>query len=807
MKILIVDDDSEVLDILQIILESKGYEVMAAQNGQIALEMAGADPPCMVISDILMPVMDGYQLCMEWKKDSKLKSIPFIFKTASYIDEKDEKFALKLGADKFIRKPIELDEFIRIIQDVIGGVKEGKIKLKEPSVKEDKEILKLYSERLVKKLESTNLDLEKEIIERKLVEEQLRESEERLRSVVETANDAIVSVDAHGNVIFWNHGAESIFNYSVDEIVGQPLTLILPEQFRESHQKGISRVISTETSNYLGKTLEIVGFRKDGSEFPLELSVATWKAGGETFFTGILRDISERKQAEDKLRKSESSLSGAQRIAHLGNWDWDIVNNHLSWSDEIYRIFGLNSQEFAATYEAFLKTVHADDRELVTKAIEEALNENKSYNINHRIVLPDGSERIVHEKADITFDDGGKPIWMFGTLQDITEREDLQAQLRQAQKMEAVGTLAGGVAHDFNNILTTIIGNAQLALMKVGKDDYLREEIEEIRKAGERAAALTRQLLAFSRKQIVQPKILDINEIVTDMEKMLGRLIREDVKLLTIPEPELWRVEADPGQMEQVIMNLVVNASDAMSMGDKLTIETINVDLDENYFREHGIKEEQPGTYVMLAVSDTGSGMDKETQEHIFEPFFTTKDIGKGTGLGLSTVYGIVKQNNGFIWVYSEPGKGTTFKIYLPKVKEGTEPEEKERTPVSDLNGSETVFIVEDNDSLRNLTRKILERYEYSVLEAENGADALRVSEEYEGQIDLMLTDVVMPKISGKETAKLLQPLYPQMKVIYMSGYTDNAIVNCGVLKPGLNFIEKPFSPEDLACKVREVLD
>jgi two-component system cell cycle sensor histidine kinase/response regulator CckA len=343
--------------------------------------------------------------------------------------------------------------------------------------------------------------------------------------------------------------------------------------------------------------------------------------------------------------------------------------------------------------------------------------------------------------------------------------------------------------------------------MTVDKDGPLREEIEEIKIAGERAAALTRQLLAFSRKQIVQPEILDLNELLTDIEKMVVRLIGEDVEIRMIPESALWRIEIDPGQMEQVIINLAVNARDAMPTGGKLTIETANMDLDENYFAEHGIVEERPGPYVMMAVSDTGSGMDKEVQEHIFDPFYTTKEKGKGTGLGLSTIYGIVKQNNGFIWVYSEPGQGSTFEVYLPKVKGDVKAEEKGQTPVENLDGFETVLIVEDNDSLRKLARTVLKQNGYKVLAAENGEDALRISMGNKGPIDLIVTDVVMPKMSGRETVERLQPLYPKMKVIYMSGYTDNSIVHHGVLTPGLNFLEKPFSPEGLARKVREVLD
>lgn len=417
------------------------------------------------------------------------------------------------------------------------------------------------------------------------------------------------------------------------------------------------------------------------------------------------------------------------------------------------------------------------------------------------------SGKMLNVKVEPIFDSAGELFGAVHIVTDITKQKTLENQLQQSHKMEAIGTLAGGIAHDFNNILTAIIGNANLALMEVDEDGPLREEIEEIKTAGERAASLTRQLLAFSRKEIIQPKVLDFNELLAEIEKMLGRLISEDVELLTILEPALWQVEADPGQVEQVIMNLAVNARDAMPKGGKLTIETANVDLDGNYYREHGIKEGQPGSYVMLAVSDTGIGMNEETRERIFEPFFTTKEIGKGTGLGLSTIYGIVKQNNGFIWVYSEPGQGTTFKIYLPRYMGEPEPKDKEQTPVAGLDGSETVLVVEDDNALRKLARTILKQKGYKVLEAENGEDALRISESHDGSIDLLITDVVMPKMGGRKTAERLQPLYPQMKVIYMSGYTDNAIAHHGVLEPGLYFIEKPFSPKALARKVRETLD
>ncbi|RLC27079.1 MAG: hypothetical protein DRH21_00225 [Deltaproteobacteria bacterium] len=425
-------------------------------------------------------------------------------------------------------------------------------------------------------------------------------------------------------------------------------------------------------------------------------------------------------------------------------------------------------------------------------------------NSEHILLMANGKKVPILKTATTIFL-GGKQC-LLDSFVDITEKKKLEAQLAQSQKMEAVGTLAGGIAHDFNNLLTVIIGNADFALMDVIKDKSLRNGIEEIKKAGKRAASLTSQLLAFSRKQVIKPEVIDLNKGINETKNMLKRTIGEHIEFLTVLKPELWKVYADSGQINQIIMNLVVNARDAIPQGGKLTIETANAVLDKNYFREHGIKE-TPGHYVMLAVSDTGSGMDKETQKHIFEPFFTTKEVGKGTGLGLSTVYGIVKQNNGFFWVYSEPGKGTTFKVYLPKVKGDAEPEEKEQTPVGDLSGSEIVLIVEDDDGLRKFAQEVLQSYGYRVIVAENGENALRVSKDHADPIHLLLTDVVMPKMGGKELAERLQPLYPQIKVIYMSGYTDNAIVRHGILELDLNFLEKPFTPKGLALKVREALD
>jgi PAS domain S-box-containing protein len=385
------------------------------------------------------------------------------------------------------------------------------------------------------------------------------------------------------------------------------------------------------------------------------------------------------------------------------------------------------------------------------------------------------------------------------------EKAVLQEQLRQSQKVEAVGCLAGGIAHDFNNLLTVIKGYSQLSSIELKEGDPLRGNIDEIQNATDRAASLTRQLLAFSRRQVMEMKILDLNTLLRDLEKMLRRVIGEDIEMVIQLAEDLGRVRADVGQIEQVIMNLAVNGRDAMPNGGKLTIETANVELDEFYARSH--VDVKPGHYVMFSVSDTGVGMTPEVRERIFEPFFTTKEKGKGTGLGLSTSYGIVKQSEGDIWVYSVQGKGTTFKIYLPRVNEPLEEIRKEVLKEELPRGNETILIVEDEEEVRKLAGKILERQGYRILEASQGDDALRISERHGGPIDLILVDVIMPGMSCSELAKHLKSPHPKMKVLYMSGYTDNAIVRHGVLEKGVNYIQKPFTMEGLARKVREVLD
>jgi signal transduction histidine kinase/DNA-binding response OmpR family regulator len=402
------------------------------------------------------------------------------------------------------------------------------------------------------------------------------------------------------------------------------------------------------------------------------------------------------------------------------------------------------------------------------------------------------------------FDAEGRLEKVIHIATDITEQKRAEAELRESQKMEAVGRLAGGVAHDFNNMLSIINGYAELLLMKLNADDPIHSEIGQILKAGNRAADLTRQLLAFSRKSIVQPRVIKLNTVIAGMEKMLHRLIGEDIRMMFELAGDIGQVKADPGLIEQVILNLAVNSRDAMPQGGHLTIETRNVELDASFSRRH--KSVMPGSYVMLAISDTGQGMDEATRLRIFEPFFTTKEKGKGTGLGLSTVYGIVKQNNGSIWVYSEPGQGTAFKIYLPRIAEAVDVEPEASTEPA-ARGTETLLIVEDEEAVCTLLKQILVSAGYQVLTAVNGGEALMLLERFRKPVHLLLTDVVMPGMSGRELADRLLTIHPEMKVLFMSGYTDNAIVHHGILDPGAQFIGKPFAMAAVQRKVREVLD
>jgi two-component system cell cycle sensor histidine kinase/response regulator CckA len=518
---------------------------------------------------------------------------------------------------------------------------------------------------------------------------------------------------------------------------------------------------------------------------------------------GISRNITERKHAEEFLRLTQFSLDSASDAVFWVGADaaFTYVNNAAC------RLLGYSREELLCM------TVHdvnpAYPKERWPKYWTE-LKQRKSLTFEASLRMKDGRSVPVEMTSNHLEFEGREFNCSFA--HNIAERKRaekeklmLGEQLRQSQKMEAIGRLAGGVAHDFNNILTVINGYSSILLKALASDDPKRKDLEQIEQAGQRAASLTSQLLAFSRKQIIQPTILDLNDVITEASKILRRLIGEDVDLITVIKPGLGRIKADPEQIQQILMNLAVNARDAMPEGGKLTIETANINIDESYIRMHAVA--RMGPYVMLAISDSGLGMDEETQAHIFEPFFTTKGPGKGTGLGLSTVYGIVKRAEGFIWVYSEPGRGTTFKIYFPRVEGEIDKVlryDKERV---EPRGTETILVVEDESPLRAFAARILRERGYSVIEASNGEEALHMAQESPEKIHLLLTDVVMPEMSGKALASHIVAMRPCTKVLYISGYTNEAIVHHGILDSDIAFLQKPFTDDELARKIREVID
>jgi len=513
-------------------------------------------------------------------------------------------------------------------------------------------------------------------------------------------------------------------------------------------------------------------------------------------------------RSDEALRESEARYRLVARVTFNAIWDWDVMRNEVVWNEGVQTLFGYSADEVEPQRDWWTERIHLEDKDRINAGLDRLLDSGEQiWSEEYRFRCSNGSYASVIDRGYVMHDDEGKPVRMIGAILDITERKQLEDQLRQSQKMEVVGRLAGGIAHDFNNLLTVITGYSKLLLQRDLDDhDPRRKYVVEIDKAGERAAALTHQLLAFSRKQVLQPEVLDLNVVIAEMDKMLQRLIGEDINLVTVPGKGLGWVKADPGQMEQVIVNLAVNARDAMPLGGKLTIETANVELDERY--AHQRAEVTSGPYVMLAVSDTGMGIDEETLSHIFEPFFTTKEQGKGTGLGLATAYGIVKQSGGHLWVYSEVGRGTMFKVYLPRIGEVVEAAAPGSSRIALSQGSETILLVEDEAGVRALILEVLTERGYTVLEACNGDEALRLCEQRSSPIHLLLTDVVMPGgMNGRELAEQLTSLHPELKVLYMSGYTDEAIIHHGVLDRGTIFLQKPFTPDALERKAREVLE
>ncbi|MFH0780506.1 MAG: response regulator [Pseudomonadota bacterium] len=681
MRILSVDDKDENRYLVEVLLIGNGYEVESVANGAEAMASLRENRFDLIISDILMPVMDGFELCRKVKTDPQLQHIPLIFYTATYTGAQDEAFAIKIGADRFLVKPCEIDIFMATIREVLAASQE-KPRASVPEPPDDEEVFKLYNERLVRKLEQKMLQLEKETTALRQAENALRISEGKYRRLHESMTDGFIYVDMEGNIQESNESFRNMLGYKAEELGHLTYRDLTPEKWHDLERDIIENQVLVQG---FSQVYEKEYLRKDGQVFPVELKTFLVRddAGDKEGMWAIVRDMTERKRTEKK-------------------------------------------------------------------------------------------------------------------------QKELEEQLYQAQKMESIGRLAGGVAHDYNNMLSVILGNAQMALIGTQPDSKLYGNLQDILDAANRSANITRQLLAFARKQAVVPQVVALNAAVASMLRMLERLIGEDVELTWLPGQDLWPVRIDISQVDQILANLCVNARDAISSGGRILIETANTFLDAEYCARHaGIST---GEFVLLTISDNGFGMEPTMLDKIFEPFFTTKALGQGTGLGLATVYGIVKQNNGLIDVYSEPGTGTVFKIFLPRHTGKTTEEVEQRIVCLERGQGEMVLIVEDEAAILRLTGKIMEEAGYKVQRAGSPSEAIRLARELEKPLDLLIADMVMPEMNGRDLKRILLSLHPEMKSIFMSGYTASFITGQGILAEGINFIHKPFSAEDLTIKAREVL-
>lgn len=669
LRVLITDDLEDGRLLLRAILEGAGYEVIEASQGQEALSLARNHHPGLIISDVLMPVMDGFSFCRECKRDEALRGVPFIFYTATYTDQRDHDFALNLGADLFIVKPIDPSEFLAMVRQLLEAYARGEISARPSAYASEELYLREYNEALIHKLEDKLLQIEQS-------NRELERSEKRYREILDEIDDGYYEVDLKGTILFFNTSLCEILGYAPDELLGMNYQALL------------------DASN-VGKVFSLF--------------------------------------------------------------------NHVFSTGDV---------------------IKATDWELVRK---------------------DGTRRIVETSIALIRDEDAKPSGFRGIARDVTEQKRLQEQFIQSQKIETIGQLAGGIAHDFNNMLTPIMGYTELLLTKVAPDDPMRLSLEHIYLSAQRSRDLVRQLLAFARKQTLEMKALDLNSVILGFEQILRRTLHENVLLHVNLAPTLPTILADAGQIEQIIINLSVNAQDAMPDGGTLCIETREVYLDETYVKMH--KDGTVGLHVMLAISDTGTGMDAATLQKAFEPFFTTKAQGKGTGLGLSTVYGIAKQHGGYITAYSEPGHGTTFRIYFPVHGAPMAEASKETARQENLFGTETILVVEDQSEVRDLIVNILKGYGYTVLEAADGQEALRKAQSYPGTIHILVTDIILPDVNGRDLHRQLEPLREGMKVLFMSGYTADVISSSQLLQTKGHFIQKPFSLHDFLSRLRQALE
>jgi two-component system cell cycle sensor histidine kinase/response regulator CckA len=778
-KLLLVDDNTVQLKLNRLRLESAGYSIETATNAGEALRKLDHEIPDAIVSDVFMGELDGFGFCRRVREDARLAKVPVILLSAHCDGEEDCALSARVGASELVTRSPDFEVELAAISRALT---------RPPSATPDVEIPDLY-EHLLRR----NADRITKLID------QAQSAEDRYRALFDHASDAIAFVTPQGVVLEANRRTATLLGVEPFELVGRSIRDFSPEGAGDSN----ASTFFDATTVGAGRAGPVPLRRADGSVILMDFALSTTEIAGKPIVLSIGRDVTEEVQARQALATAEARYRSL--VEQMPDVVWS-ARSDLSVSamtPNVVRMLGYTSLELQALdVEARNALIHPDDRAHVLEAARELMLHGKPFDLEYRTRHKRGHYVWIQNRGFRSYEREGVR-YAEGIISDINERKILEESLNQAQRMEAIGQLTGGIAHDFNNILAAILANSHFLLEAMEEDDVRRQDADEIRRAAERAAALTRQLLAFSRRQVLKPAIVDLNTTVAGIEKMLCRLIGEDVTLTVAPATELGTVRVDVGQIEQVIMNLAVNARDAMPKGGTLSLETSNVELSSEYATGHPPVE--AGRYVALTVKDTGVGMDGETKRRLFEPFFTTKEPGKGTGLGLSTCYGIVKQSGGHIWVYSELGQGTIFRIYLPRV-DGVAETPEQRPPAGRLEGSETVLLVEDDERVRSALARILERYGYRALVAADGAEAKTLVEMQSDPIDLLLTDVVMPRSTGPQVAEFVQGHHCS-KVLFMSGYTEHSALHSGEMLHGQAFIQKPFSPIALIAKVREVLD
>ena len=819
IQVLIVDDREESRYFLETLLKSSGYVVETACHGAEALDKARQNPPQFIISDLLMPVMDGYTLLQQWKADERLKPIPFVVYPATYTDPKDEQLALSLGADAFILKPAEPEDFIARIGQVVAAAGKQTAIQTPPSAapdrmpiaapeEEEARNLRLYNEVLIHKLEDkteelklANCELQRDIAEHKQMRKRLMESERKAHAIFDLSFGFIGLLTPDGSLIEANRSALDFAGVQLSDVAGKPFWEAPWWTHSTEVQEQIRSAVRTAAAGELVR-FETTHRATDGVLHTVDFSLKPLKdeAGRVVLLIPQGRDITDRKRAEDAHARLATAVEQAAEAIVITDTTGEILYVNPAFE----KTAGYTRQEAVGKNPRILKS---DKHDIAFyRQMWETLTQGKVW--SGRIINKKKNGALYEEEMTISpiRDSAGKVINYVAVNRDVTQEVALEEQLRQSQKMESIGQLAGGVAHDFNNILVVIQGNASLLLEAENLPEADADLAKQIINAAERAAGLTRQLLVFGRKQVMQPDHLDLNQVVGNMTKMLQRILGEDVALRSDYSPTLPAVFADAGMIEQVLLNLAVNARDAMPDGGRLMIATASKTSGPEYAQPNPAAA--PGQCVCLSVTDTGCGIAPENLSRIFEPFFTTKGIGKGTGLGLATVYAIVKQHRGWIEVDSQVDKGTTFRIYLPAAKDANAKQKTAAVTHELPKGDEVILVVEDEQAVRLLVGNLLQRCGYTALLAVSGIEALNLWGQHKDEIQLLLTDMVLPDgMMGRELAEQLKGEKPKLKVVYTSGYSASVVGKGPALVEGVNFLQKPYHPHKLAQTVRDCLD